>query len=350
MRLPTSNDLVNFNYLLAVIYNLSVDGWCSIKAVNETCAKKTFNAQIIDYRKIIELVEYCDLVVIKKGMVSLTTKGIEFLELNIQSFLAPNPKQKSFLAENSVFYGGYRSQAKRIFNNFVSDHDEMTYKYVRSDEYEIPMRDKIILHVFEYLGIITKRDFGFSVEPQFLKHVREIRAEKSGMTQEELELNLDGKRDRGFKAEELIVQYEQKRLRELGLNAEADRVKRISVLEPYVGYDIRSFIGQGPSAEYDKFIEVKSSQKPGIEFYWTKNEIDAAKEKGDSYWIYFLADFKESTALKDINPFPFRNPAESILNNVDFDCEPRLFKITESGDRKFKKLDDETRARLVALS
>ncbi len=350
MRLPTSNDLVNFNYLLAVIYNLNVDGWCTIKAVNETCAKKTFNAQIIDYRKIMDLAEYCDLIVTKKGMVSLTTKGTEFLELNIQSFLAPNPKQKSFLADNSVFYGRYRPQARRIFNSFVSDHDEMTYKYVRSDEYEIPMKDKVILHVFEYLGIVTKRDFGFSVEPQFLKHVREIRAEKSGMTQEELELNLDAKRDRGFKAEELIVEYEQRRLRELGLNAEADRVKRISVLEPYVGYDIRSFIGQGPSGEYDKFIEVKSSQKSAIEFFWTKNEIKAAREKDDSYWIYFLAEFKDSCTLKDIKPLLIRNPSEAILNNKDFECEPTLFKITESGDRKFKKLDDETRGRLVVLS
>jgi hypothetical protein len=350
MRLPTSTDLVNFNYLMIVIYTLSVDGWCSIKAVHETCAQRTFNAQIIDYRKIIEVLEYCDLLVTKRGKVSITDKGSEFVRLNEHSFLELNPKQKYFLAENCMFYGRYKSQAKRIFNTFVSDHNEMTYKYNWSDKYEVPINDKITLHVFEYLGIVIRREAAFAVDPKYLKHVREIRAETRGITQEELERSLDTNRKLGFKAEELVVEYERKRLSELGLDAEADRVKRISVLDPEAGYDIRSFIGTGPTAEHDKFIEVKSSQKSGVEFYWTKNEIDVAQKLGDQYWIYFLPDFSDSAVLKDINPLAIKNPADVVLNNHAFECEPRLFKVTESGNRKFKKLDDEARDRLIRLS
>ena len=350
MRLPTSTDLVNFNYLMIVIHSLSVDGWCSIKAAHETCAKRTFNAQIIDYRKIIEVIEYCDLAVTKQGKVSITDKGSEFTRLNEHSFLELNPKQKYFLAENCIFYGRYKSQAKRVFNTFVSDYNEMTYKYNWSDEYEVSLKDKITLHVFEYLGIVIRRNSEYAVDPQYLKHVREIRAETRGMTQEELEQSLDANRKLGFKAEELVVQYERKRLRELGLDAEADRVKRISVLDPEAGYDIKSFIGIGPAAEHDKFIEVKSSHKSAVEFYWTKNEIDVAQKLGDQYWIYFLHDFSNSVVLKDINPLAIKNPAEVVINNHSFECEPRLFKVTESGSRKFKKLDDETRERLIKLS
>lgn len=347
MRLPTSTDLVNFNYVLAVIDSISVDSWCTINAVHETCAKRTFNAQIIDYRKIIQVIEHCDLVVTKQGKVSATVKGKDFTRLNEQGYLELNPQQKYFLAENCMLNGGYRSQAKRIFNAFVSDHNEMTYKYSWPDGYEIPIKDKIILHVFEYLGIVIKRNSTYAVDPQYLKHIRQLRAETRGITQEELEQSLDANRKLGFKAEELVVEYERFRLRELGLDAEADRVKRISVLDPDAGYDIKSFVGAGPTGEHDKFIEVKSSQKLGLEFYWTKNEIDVAKTLGDQYWIYFLPDFKESAVLKDLTPLAIKNPAAVFLNNPDFECEPRLFKVTESGHRKFKKLDSEARDRLM---
>lgn len=350
MRLPTSSDLVNFNYVMIVIHSLSIDDSVSIKAVHEICAKRTFNAQIIDYRKIIEILEYCELITIQKGKISISSRGSEFLILNKQNFLELNPKQKHFLAENCIFYGRYKSQAKRIFNTFISDYDEMTYKYAWSNEFEVPIKDKVILHLFEYLGIVFRRSFEFAVDPKYLKHVREIRAKKRGMSQEELEQSLDANRERGFKAEELVVEYERARLRELGLDAEADRVKRISPLDPDAGYDIKSFAGIGPTAEYDKFIEVKSSQKSALEFYWSKNEIDVAKEIGDQYWIYFLPDFSDSIILKDLNPVTIKNPAQVVLNGQKFECEPRLFKVTESGDRKYNKLDNRARDGLIVLS
>jgi hypothetical protein len=347
MRVPTSTDFINFNYVLAVIDRLSIDDWCSTKAVKDACAEKTFNAQIIDYHKVVQVIEYCDLVIIQKGNVSMTAKGKEFFNLNEQGMLELDPKQKHFLVENFIFNGRFKSKAKRIFNTFTSNYDEITYTFSWSNEIEVSIQDRVLLHIFEYLGIVIRQTTDYSVTPQYVKHVREIRAKAKGMSQEELERSLDAKRELGFRAEELIVEYEQKRLRELGLNAEADRVKRISSLDTDAGYDIKSFVGSGPTGEHDKFIEVKCSQKSGLEFYWTKNEIDIAKNLGFQYWIYFLADFRESTQLEDINPLAFKDPVDVFLNNPNFECEPRVFKVTESGDRKFKKLDAEARALLI---
>ena len=303
MRLPNSTDLSNFNYVLSVILNLSgsPEG-CSVKAVNDTCKQKTFNAQLIDYRPILEILELCGLVQRKDVMVSVSMGGLNFLKLNPRSFSELTGDQKEHLAINVVFNGSYKRDASKLFTSFIPDYDEMTYKFEISDFFDISISYKKAFHLFEYLGILRKGNRHYYVNSNYVNLVRIVRSEKKGISQEELEFKLDENRKLGTKAEEIIVEFERIRLRTLGLYAEADRVKRISEMEPSAGYDINSYSGNGPMGEYDKFIEVKASQKPFTEFYWSKNEIATAKLQRSNYWIYFLSNFSQSTGVSEINP------------------------------------------------
>ncbi|HVO74986.1 MAG TPA: DUF3883 domain-containing protein [Ignavibacteriaceae bacterium] len=329
MRLPFSTDLAHFNYVLAVVDNFTQgQNLGSISVICETCKSRTYNAQILDYHIIIELLEYCGLIIIKGGNVSLTQNGILFLELNHQRRFELTNEQKKFLAETSILFGKYKSSLRNLLGSFSPDNNEITYKFEYPDSMDIPLKFKPALHLLEYLGVISTFEKGYIVTPDYVKHISNIRAENKGITQEELELRLDKNRKLGFKAEELIVEAEKIRLNNLGLVAEADRVKRISELEPEMGFDIKSFTGTGPSGIYDKYIEVKSSQKRGMQFYWTKNEIEVAKREGDFYWLYFLADLKQSDTVKDINPFIVQNPYKVLYNNPNYLWEPTVFKIT----------------------
>ncbi|MCF2849178.1 DUF3883 domain-containing protein [Pseudoalteromonas sp. ACER1] len=90
-------------------------------------------------------------------------------------------------------------------------------------------------------------------------------------------------RDLGLIGEKLVLEYEVKRLKSLGLGEQANRVKHVAVDDDTAGYDILSF------DEYGKeiYIEVKTTtQSMSTPFYISRNEVEVSREKGEQYWIY----------------------------------------------------------------
>ena len=154
------------------------------------------------------------------------------------------------------------------------------------------------------------------VTPNYVAHVGRLLDARPGQSQEQLQDALLRNQAQGARAEEAIVAFEQSRLEFLGRNAEASLVRRISQLRADAGYDIESFDGDMPLFDYDRFIEVKSSQKAELRFYWTVNEIDKARKFGDRYWIYFLGNFKNHQA-QSTTPLMIRNPAQLLFSDSE---------------------------------
>ena len=86
------------------------------------------------------------------------------------------------------------------------------------------------------------------------------------------------------------MNYEKKRLVDLGKNDLADSVEHISATQrDGTGYDIKSYNEDGT----DRFIEVKTSKK-GIdaEFFMTPNEIEFSELNKKNYYLYRVYDLK----------------------------------------------------------
>jgi len=120
----------------------------------------------------------------------------------------------------------------------------------------------------------------------------------------------------------------KKRLLNLGRNAEADLVRRISQLNVSAGYDIESFNGDFLSVIFDRFIEVKASIYNELKFFWTINEYEVAKEKGDNYWIYFVGGFNDKSQ-SNVKPILIQNPAEKLYEISQIKIEPTKFMISQ---------------------
>ena len=88
---------------------------------------------------------------------------------------------------------------------------------------------------------------------------------------------------RGLEAEEFVLRLEKQRL-----PGKAAKIKRISDFDVAAGYDVVSY-EDADSAAYDRFIEVKC-YIGSPHFYWSENECDVAKIKGDKY-ILCLVDY-----------------------------------------------------------
>ena len=113
----------------------------------------------------------------------------------------------------------------------------------------------------------------------------------------------------GDAGEKYVYEFEKNKLEKLGLNDLADKiVKQYDDLSYFPGYDIQSF----DEAGNEIFIEVKSTiGKYKNYFEISENEIKAAKELGDAFYIYqvtnALTDPKISTVINNLFDFEDKN-------------------------------------------
>lgn len=159
-------------------------------------------------------------------------------------------------------------------------------------------------------------------------------------TQSELDNLILKQKEIGQYAEQVVLNYEKKRLTELGCTEQSKRVKQISVENTRKGYDIESFNGKESDDIFpDRFIEVKGTTGKKFSVFWSGNEIETAKELGIEYWIYSVTEIdlsmdieeyaKEPEMISDpyskIKPFDENHPSNEYLKEQE-----KTFHITKN--------------------
>ena len=123
----------------------------------------------------------------------------------------------------------------------------------------------------------------------------------------------------GDRGEKVVLDFEIKKLEQLGKLELAKKVDRVSLKSDSLGYDILSFEEDGK----ERLIEVKatSSKVTDANFFLTINELKTAKEK-ENYYIYMVYDIlsKEPKIWVIKNPF---NPM-----NINIHMEPINYKVS----------------------
>ncbi len=131
----------------------------------------------------------------------------------------------------------------------------------------------------------------------------EVKKRKIGI--EELQKSLEQNQINGEEAEKFVLKFENDRFNG------AKEVQWVAEYSVSDGYDIASFETES-SEEYDRFIEVKSfSGEPY--FFWSRNEIDVARIKNLSYYLY-LVD-RNSMNLPGYIPIMIQDPYSNVLQN-----------------------------------
>lgn len=147
---------------------------------------------------------------------------------------------------------------------------------------------------------------------------KHCKARRRQLSLEKLKKQLESNELAGEKAELFVLEYEKKRL---GLSM-CEKVKRISEIDVTAGYDIVSF-DSNLSQEPDRFIEVKATSNAG--FYWSRNEYEIAKLKGNTYYLYLidLTKINQSAYLPQI----IKNPAINIMESEEWFIETQAYFI-----------------------
>lgn len=102
-------------------------------------------------------------------------------------------------------------------------------------------------------------------------------------------------RSLGLAGELLIMEYEARRLHDLGAKYLADRIDHISNSRgDGMGFDILSFDGDGR----ERFIEVKTTAYVAeTPFFITPNEVRFSSEQSDQFHLYRLFSFRDKPRM-----------------------------------------------------
>ena len=150
-----------------------------------------------------------------------------------------------------------------------------------------------------------------------------LRSRKKNITLEQLLKEQQEQSQRGLEGEEFVLSLEHSRL-----PSKIKRIKRISDFDVAAGYDIVSFESE-ENEQYNRFIEVKT-YLGSKRFFWSENEIDTAKIKGDNY-ILCLVDYKKIKTPGYVPEF-IKNPYNTIFNDSSWLINAATYRIEKISD------------------
>lgn len=295
--------------LLFFICNVIGSGQIRIKDVEIICARSPGK----HYLSIEDLISYCHTL----GWIQIS-EDVVSVSPDIVSLLNDKEKLNDALIVSTV---------NQLFKENIMDasmfyYDSVQFCYAFKNEL-FPLSLSSVRNILISQGfLIPSRDIQgvrFYISPTYDALVAKLcKARRKLLSLEQLKKQLESKELAGEKAELFVLEYEKNRLGQ----PLCEKVRRISEIDVTAGYDIVSF-ESNQSQEPDRFIEVKAVSSTG--FYWSRNEYEIAKLKGDKYYLY-LTDLTKVNQ-PDYAPQIINNPAVNVMESEEWFVEVQSYFI-----------------------
>lgn len=250
---------------------------------------------------------------------------LEYVEFSGDSIvLTERFKELESLEGNSIIDALVKSCIAKLTDEGIFDSDGTSFDadkgHLSIKRSAFPLAYAAIRNFLITAGALDKEENGEiciseSYESDFSS---QIRSRISKFTLEQLLKQQEEQSRRGFEAEEFVLALEKKKL-----PAKANKIKRISDFDVSAGYDIVSFQSESSTA-YDRFIEVKS-YLGNPHFYWSENESDTAKIKGNKY-VLCLVDYERITE-PGYEPEFIQDPHEIIFEDNSWLVSTASYKV-----------------------
>ena len=319
------NNINSINRVMSVIEDLRIKDNTS----NKENVKKEYLANyflpVID--DVISVVEFCrslKLLSEEDSRLTITEFGNDFLNLNPPRPYRRyeiTPAQKKYLIYRIVCCELYQQDIQDLVRKFqLNENGKLSLNNLKKDYNTVPL-----FNILQQLGFLYREGDYMIIKEEY---ENEIALYNLYSKAQSLDKFLEKKIEdaiRGSIAEYYVLDYEKNRLKIKQLKENSDKITLVSLQNVYAGYDIASF-DSNESIDFDRFIEVKSSQSRRIHFFISRNEINKAKQEKDKYWIYYV----EMQGRKPVKLKRFQNPIETIIKNEkEYNVEYSQLEITQ---------------------
>lgn len=299
--IKNSTSIWQIKDLSKLFYNKNVDG----RTIFDGCVDLAFKLKLL-------ILDINGNVVLDNKLAASLNSEIEMKNVFIESLFSSLSNDSDFHTIFSAKYISYDTEYRlKQIDNGAFPFEYSSFKQLLIDfnilqAHPISRIKKYILNP-EY-----KNYFDKDILP-------EIKRRKKQISLEDLKKALEQKQQHGEEAERYVFQFEKRRLN----NKEGiDWVAEYSVSD---GFDIASFNSKD-SVVLDRFIEVKSYSKDKPHFYWSRNEIDCARIKGNDYYLY-LVD-RSRILLSNYEPLIISNPYKHFHENANWEKQIDGYEVT----------------------
>jgi len=294
--------------------------------------EKTFNnSPVTDaiYPDFNDLGNFCKnagLLIFDNNMIKITELGNRIFE-KIEKNPNFDAQTKKLFVENCFLQGFFSSLIKEGLSRFVKDNNHI---WAPSEKVFDLFSDKSLLPLLYECDLLTLIGDKVILNPAYAHKINLKTTKQVRLTQKQIDTQLKLMKKIGEIAEEIVLEYEKKRLSKLGHKFEASKVQQISPNYANAGYDIVSFNEKTFDGEYDRFIEVKGSSGKEIDFHWSENEIKTAEELGNRYWLYFVNNIDLYMRSSPQEPLKIQNPFDNIFKNSNYVKKSESYHIIQS--------------------
>lgn len=146
------------------------------------------------------------------------------------------------------------------------------------------------------------------------RSINENSSNKNGLKKKDYIKETTMKMKTGYSGEQLVMDYEVRRLAKFGLS---NKIQHVSLIDDSKGYDILSFEEDGS----ERYIEVKTTKNQAMNkgsFYISENERKCAE--GKNYWIYYVTGVDGES--------PVINLIEGPIESQQLHLTPVSYRVT----------------------
>lgn len=318
--------LGNRQELLFFLFDgLSVGRSQSLVNVRKYCASKVFTISR-NFEGIIMFLQFL-------SFIEITENVIQFNQI---CFSPDKFDKQSYLSQFHLYEHMFHSLKNECVLKEIFNSDDLKFNPALSQFYVLdnrfPLKYFPLRNVLLATGFFLRNEDitnHLYIKKEFTDEFREVVASEISdknkffikISLEQLKQSLKVKEDFGKLAEKFVLEFEHQRL-----NQHPNREKIEIISEDYsnAGYDIESFEAID-SILFDRFIEVKSYEGE-TSFFWSKNEIEKARELKEKYFLYLVNRLKiDESSYK---PQIIQNPYSWIIENDFWKKEPVNWKVT----------------------
>lgn len=209
----------------------------------------------------------------------------------------------------------FEQQVKDIFSCDVHYDELRAIYYLKRNSVKLELSGLLML--LDSLGVVTSEGANVYInDSSLLADYKAPAREGQTINIAQLKHGLAIKEALGAEAEQLAYEFELKRLVEQGIDKQPMIVSSVDVS---AGYDIVSYL-HIDSTMPDKFIEVKSCAGHDYQFYISRNEIETARAKRETYFLYLYN--------RDSNQFRIvQNPYDRVFEGDDWAKESEVVAV-----------------------
>jgi|ETNmetMinimDraft_13_1059891.scaffolds.fasta_scaffold38045_2 hypothetical protein len=237
-----------------------------------------------DYDEIFSFLKELGLVKTRKTQIVLNPKYKVFLKM-LKNLQWKQQMVQEFFINNLILktnsFSGYLNE---FFSHFHCKDGRYKLKPSTSQRLRYSgLRNFLMELEFLYLDSKNKEYIISDIYPIAYTELRDTKK----LSVDEFKQVMQRKAQIGYDAEIQIIEYEKERLSNFPFLVE--KIDHTSIKDVMAGYDILSWeADQQEGKAVPRHIEVKGVSMTDSRFYWSRNEIEKAKELTGRYYLYLL--------------------------------------------------------------